>query len=291
MRLGAHVSHSGGIHTAVDRAQALGAESLQIFSQSPRTWRPTRHDPANFERFRERSAEADIVAVCHATYLINLGATDDGIYGKSVEALARTMEIASAIGAEGVVFHVGSHLGRGLDAAMEQIVPALEAALGRAGGDTWLLLENSAGAGGTIGVRIPELVRIVDELGRPDRVGICLDTCHLWASGVDVGEPAEVDALLAEVDELLGLDRLRCLHVNDSQLPLGCNRDRHENVGRGEIGKGLATMLGHPRLQGLPAVMETPGETGRGVDEREMESIRALHKTGVRRWKRRRSRA
>jgi deoxyribonuclease-4 len=286
MLFGAHVSSSGGIHTAIDRAQALKANAIQVFTQSPRMWRPTAHSDEAVARFRQRRAEAGVESVvCHATYLINLGATDDTIYHRSVQTLSTTVEVASRIGAEGVVFHVGSHLGRGLDAAMHQIVPGLQVVIGdRPAEGSWILLENSAGHQGTIGVTIDELARIIDELGRPDRVGICLDTCHLFASGIDITTPEGMDELLADVDHRIGLDRLRCLHVNDSKMPFGSNRDRHENLGQGEIGEGLSVMLGHPALQHLPMVMETPGADGHGPDVAEMASLRRLNRKGVRRW-------
>ena len=152
MFIGAHVSSSGGIHTAIDRAAAIGAESLQLFTQSPRTWRPTNHDPATFERFRERRAEEGIGGVlCHALYLCNLAAPNDDVYAKSVAALESTMDVARAIGADGVVFHVGSHLGSGFEAGLERVLPAMAQVLRRSSETTWLLMENSAGAGGTIG--------------------------------------------------------------------------------------------------------------------------------------------
>jgi deoxyribonuclease-4 len=286
MLFGAHVSSSGGIHTAIDHAQALKANAVQVFTQSPRMWKATTHSDESVARFHERRAEARVESViCHATYLINLGATDDTIYHRSVRALSATVEAGTRIGSEGVVFHVGSHLGRGLDAAMHQIVPAIEVVMGERGPDgPWLLLENSAGHQGTIGVTISELARIIDELGRPDGVGICLDTCHLFASGIEITTPEGVDELLADVDARIGLDRLRCLHVNDSKMPFGSNRDRHENVGKGEIGEGLAVMLGHPALQHLPMLMETPGPDGHGPDLTEMASLRRLNRKGVKRW-------
>ncbi|MDX6553088.1 MAG: deoxyribonuclease, partial [Gaiellales bacterium] len=235
----------------------------------------------------ERREEAGVESVvCHATYLINLGATDDAIYHKSVKALATTVDVADQIGAESVIFHVGSHLGRGLDAAMHQIVPAIEIACAeRRDEGPWLLLENSAGHQGTIGVTIEELALIIDELGRPDGIGICLDTCHLFASGIDITDASALDELVDEVDERIGLDKLRALHVNDSKMPFGSNRDRHANVGTGEIGEGLAVMLGHPRLQHLPALAETPGAKGHGVDAAEMAALQRLHKKGVRQWR------
>jgi deoxyribonuclease IV len=286
MLLGAHVSSTGGIDTAIDRAEAIGCRSIQIFSQSTRMWRQTDHKPEAIARFRERRDEAGIEnVVIHATYLINLAATDDAVYGKSVHALSHTVGIGRRVAADGVVFHVGSHLGRGLDAALHQIVPGLQVVLGeRAADGPWLLLENSAGHQGTIGVTIDELALIIDDLGRPERVGICLDTCHLFASGIDITSPGGVDALLAEVDDKLGLDRLRCLHVNDSKLPFGSNRDRHANVGQGEIGDGLSVMLGHPLLQHLPAIAETPGPENRGPDVSEMQRLERLHRNGLKLW-------
>jgi deoxyribonuclease-4 len=152
MQIGAHVSSSGGIDRAIDRAVDIGADSVQVFTQSPRTWRPTNHDPASFERFREKRAEAAIGGVvCHALYLCNLAAPDDAVYEKSVAAMRNTMEVASGIGADGVVFHVGSHLGSGFETGLERVVPAMEQVLELCSDETWLLMENSAGAGGTIG--------------------------------------------------------------------------------------------------------------------------------------------
>jgi len=278
MQIGAHVSSSGGIHTAIDRAEAMGAESVQVFTQSPRTWRPTNHDRATFEKFRERRAEAGIGGVlCHALYLCNLAAPKDDIYEKSVAAMRNTMEVACGIGADGVVFHVGSHLGSGFEAGLERVLPAMEQVLELCSDDTWLLMENSAGAGGTIGRSLDELATLWERLDRHPRLGICLDSCHLYVSGVDVTDRKELDALLVEVDSSIGLDRLRALHVNDSKAPLGSNRDRHDNVMEGLLGEQLGVFLGHPTLQGLPAVLEVPGHDGHGPDAEEIRKTKELH--------------
>lgn len=278
MLFGAHVSTSGGIHTAIDRIEGIGGEAVQIFTQSPRTWRPTNHDPDNLERFKARRAEAGVGAVvCHALYLINLATPDEAIYEKSVATLENTIDVACAIEADGVVFHVGSHLGAGFEVGLERVLPALERALGRCTDTTWLLLENSAGAGGTIGRSIDELAVLVDRLGRHPHLGVCLDSCHLWVSGVDVTDPARVDETLAEVDDRIGLDRLRAVHVNDAQAPLGSNRDRHANIGEGLMGEGLGAFLAHPRLQGLPALLEVPGKDGRGPDADEIRKLKELY--------------
>jgi deoxyribonuclease-4 len=278
MRIGGHVSTSGGIHTAVDRAEAIGAEAVQIFTQSPRMWRPTNHDPANLERFKERVAEAGIDGVlCHALYLCNLAAPDDAVYEKSVATMRATMEVACAIEADGVVFHVGSHLGAGFEAGLGRVVPALRQVLELCNEQTWLLMENSAGAGGTIGRSVGELAAIFEALGGHERLGICLDSCHLYVSGCDVTDAAALDAVLDEVDATIGLDRLRALHVNDSKAPLGSNRDRHENIGDGLMGEQLGVFLANKRLQKLPALLEVPGPDGHGPDARQIRLVRELH--------------
>ncbi len=276
MQIGAHVSSSGGIDKAIDRAVAIGAESVQVFTQSPRAWRPTNHDPASFDRFREKRAEAGIGGVlCHAVYLTNLASPDPVTYERSVATLRNTTEVACAIGGH-VVFHVGSHLGSGLDAGLEHVLPALGQALELCTDETWLLMENSAGAGGTIGRSIEELATIHERLGRPPHLGVCLDSCHLWVSGVDVADPAALDACLDELDSAMGLDRLRALHVNDAAAPLASNRDRHANILEGELGERLGVFLSNPRLQGLPAVLETAGPENRGPDANEVRKTKEL---------------
>jgi deoxyribonuclease IV len=282
MYIGAHLSSAGGIHTAVDRAEAIGAESLQVFTQSPRAWRPTNHDPATFETFRKRREEVGLHDVlCHALYLCNFAASDDAIYEKSVTALRTTMEVACGIGADGVVFHVGSHLGAGFEKALEKVLPALEQVLELCNETTWLLMENSAGAGGTIGRSVDELAVIYERLDRHPRLGICLDSCHLYVSGIDVTDRTTLDAFLDEVDGAIGLDRLRALHVNDSAAELGSNRDRHANIGDGLLGDRLSVFLGHPRLQGLPAVLETDGKEKKGPTADDIRKTKELWALGT----------
>ncbi len=278
MHHGAHLGVAGGAHKALERARAVGATSLQIFTQSPRMWRPTNHDPANFERFKERRAEAGIGAVvCHALYLINLASPNDDLYSKSIEALKNTVDVACAIEADAVVFHVGSHLGSGFEAGLERVVPALAAALERCSETTWLCMENSAGAGGTIGRSLEELAALYEALDRHPRLGVCLDSCHLFVSGYDVTDPAELNRVVSEVDRLMGLDRLRCLHVNDSRASLGSNRDRHENIGDGLLGEKLGVFLAHPKLQGLPALLEVPGTEDKGPDAEQVRKLKELY--------------
>jgi deoxyribonuclease-4 len=277
MLIGAHVSSSGGIDNAIDRAEAMGADSVQVFTQSPRMWRPTNHDPASFERFRARREETGIGAVlCHALYLCNLAAPNDDVYEKSVAAMRNTMEVACAIGADGVVFHVGSHLGAGMEKGLERVLPAMEQVLELCNDTTWLLVENSAGAGATIGRSLDELVTLHRRLDHP-RLGVCLDSCHLYVSGVDVTDRATLDTLLDELDSGIGLDRLRAVHVNDSKAALGSNLDRHENIGEGLLGEQLGVFLGHPQLQGLPAVLEVPGADGHGPNADEIRKAKEIH--------------
>jgi deoxyribonuclease-4 len=278
MLFGAHVSSSGGIWQAIDRAEALGCDAVQVFTQSPRMWRPTSHTEDAVARFRERRAEAGIGSVvCHALYLVNLASPDPVIHEKSVTAMRASLEAADAIGAEGVIFHVGSHLGAGMEVGLERVVPALRELLQLTTDDLWLLMENSAGAGGTIGRSTDELAAIYDALDHHPRLGLCIDSCHWYVSGIDVTDAAVLAAAVAEIDERIGLDRLRCLHVNDSKAELGSNRDRHDSIGRGLMGDGLRTFLVHPAFQELPAILETPGPDGHGPDATEILRLRALH--------------
>jgi deoxyribonuclease IV len=275
MLFGAHCS--GGIKKALDKASGMNAEAVQLFAQSPRTWRFPNHDPKDLEHFRERREELGIPAVVHSLYLVNLAAPDDEIYRKSVDTMRSTMDAACAIDAEGVVFHVGSHLGAGFEAGLERAVPALAQVLERCNERTWLLMENSAGAGGTIGRSVDELAVLFDALDRHERLGICLDSCHLYVSGVDVTDEAAWNACLREVDERIGLDRLRLLHANDAKAPLGSNLDRHDNIGEGLMGEGIGVFLGHPSVQELPAVLEVPGSDGHGPNAEEIQKLRDIH--------------
>jgi deoxyribonuclease-4 len=285
---GAHCN--GGIKGALERAAEIGADAVQLFAQSPRMWRFPVHAEEDLARFREQRVESGIGSVLvHALYLCNLATPDETVYGKSLETMRATVDAACAIEADGVVFHVGSHLGTGFDAGLARCVPALEQVLDRCSDTTWLLLENSAGAGGTIGRSLDELAALVDALGAHPRLGICLDSCHLYVSGIDVGEPDTVAEVLADLDTRIGLDRLRALHVNDAAAPLGSNRDRHANVLEGELGERLGAFLGHPAVQRLPAVMETPGPEGHGPDAPEVQKLRDLHGRWTKRVTRKRT--
>jgi len=265
------------VKKALDNAVGMGADVVQLFVQSPRTWRFPEHDPADLAAFRSKREAAGMPALVHALYLVNLAAPDDAVYSKSVDTMRATMDAACAIEADAVIFHLGSHLGAGFEAGLERVVPALQQVLDRSDDRTWLLLENSAGAGGTIGRSIEELAILHERLGRHPRLGLCLDSCHLFVSGVDVTDSAVMNALVEDVDARIGLDRLRALHANDAKAPLGSNRDRHDNVGDGLMGEGLGVFLAHPKLQGLPVVLEVPGADGKGPNAEEIRKLRELH--------------
>jgi deoxyribonuclease IV len=285
---GAHVSSAGGIANAIDRIEAIGGNAVQVFTQSPRMWRPTAHAPEELERFRARRREARVRHVaCHALYLVNLASRNAEIRAKSFDALCATMETARAIDADAVVFHVGSHLGYGFDEAVEVVTSALRELLELTTDRLWLCLENTAGAGATIGRSADELAVLFEALAGHPRLGLCLDSCHWWASGVDVTNAAVLDGALDELDSRIGLERLRLLHVNDAKTALGSNRDRHEVVADGVLGDGLATFLGHPAFRELPAVLETWPDGG--LTRADIDLLRDLYRRGRRRKRPRRS--
>jgi len=288
LEFGAHVSASGGIDSAIDRIVAIGGDCVQVFTQSPRMWRPTNHKLEAVDAFRAKRAQHGVGGVvCHALYLVNLAAPDDEIYEKSIATMRATVDAACAIEADAVIFHVGSHLGAGFDAGLDRTCSALRQVLERCDGETWLLMENSAGAGGTIGRSLEELHVLLERLDRHPRLGLCLDSCHLYVSGYDVTDPRRVDELVAEIDAGVGLDRLRALHVNDAAAPLGSNRDRHANVLEGEMGEGLGAFLAHPAFQSLSVYLEVPGKDKKGPDADEIRKLRELHARWTRRRKRR----
>jgi deoxyribonuclease-4 len=286
MRIGAHVRAGKGLVPALEKGADIGAEVVQIFTQSPRMWKPSQYGPEVLAAYREAQAEHPSVTstFCHATYLINLASPDDELLAKSRICLNANLATADGIGADGLVLHIGSHRGSGFDASLPGIVAALMEALDTVEPDADscpILLENAAGAGDTVGRSFEELAEVIEAAGNDDRLGVCLDTQHLWASGVPFGTTEESDELVALISDTVGLDRLRCMHLNDSKVEFGANRDRHENIGDGTIGeKALAALLGHPDLQGLPAVLEVPGE-GDGPRVEDIKRARRVWKKGL----------
>jgi deoxyribonuclease-4 len=286
MRIGAHVRAGKGLVPALAHGDEIGAEVVQIFTQSPRMWKPSQYGPEVLAGYRQaQAAHPSITATfCHATYLINLASPDPALSDKSRVCLSANLNTAEGMGADGLVLHIGSHRGSGFAAALPGIVDALVESLdsvGTGSGGCPILLENAAGAGDTVGRSFEELEEVIEAAGDDERLGVCLDTQHLWASGVSFATPEEADALVALVDGTVGLDRLGCLHLNDSKVAFGANRDRHENIGDGTIGPdALASLLGHPRLQGLPAILEVPG-AGDGPRAEDVATAREVWKRGV----------
>lgn len=285
MLFGAHVRQTGGLRKAIERGEKAGFDVIQIFTQSPRQWRPTARDDAELAALaaRRRASPSLKAWVCHATYLINLASPDPELCARSADCLNDNMRMASALGATAVIVHVGSHLGRGLDQQLPRIAEAITDALDATPGGCDLLLENTAGAGGTIGRTAHELAAVIDAAGGSKRLGVCLDSQHLWASGIDFTTPERMDAVIKELRGTVGIRRLRCLHVNDSKVAFASQRDRHANLGEGSIGaQGLAAFLGHPAVQRLPAIMEFEGFGGDGPDKADLDAARRLHAAGQR---------
>jgi deoxyribonuclease IV len=286
MRIGAHVRAGKGPVAALQRGADIGAEVVQIFTQSPRMWKPSQYGPDMLADYRKAQAESPTVGstFCHATYLINLASPDAALASKSRACLNANLAAAEGLGADGLVLHIGSHRGSGFEPALPAIVESLIESLDSV--DTAMpscpiLLENAAGAGDTVGRSFEELEAVIDGAGGDERLGVCLDTQHLWASGVPFTTIDEADALVELVDDTVGLERLRCLHLNDSKVPFGANRDRHENIGEGTIGSdGLSALLGHPRLQGLPAILEVPGD-GDGPRAKDLDKAREAWEEGL----------
>ena len=286
MRIGAHVRAGKGLVPALQHGDEIGAEVVQIFTQSPRMWKPSQYGPEVLAGYREAQKEHPTVTstFCHATYLINLATPDPSLADKSRACLNANLATAQGMGSDGLVLHIGSHRGSGFDAALPGIVEALIEALDSVEDSTDpcpILLENAAGAGDTVGRSFEELSVVIDTAGGDERLGVCLDTQHLWASGVPFGTIEEADELVALVGDTVGLARLQCLHLNDSKVAFGANKDRHENIGDGTIGsEALAALLGHPDLQGLPAVLEVPGE-GDGPRSEDVATARQVWAEGV----------
>ena len=282
MLIGAHVSTAGGLVKAVDRGVERDCDAIQIFHQSPRMWRPTAYGQEDFEAFRAAMDDSPIeAAVVHAVYLINCASKEREIRRKSLASLEHALRVGDGIGAAGVVLHAGARKG-------EPHVPSVKRAgkvIREALADTNrcpILLENTAGTQGPLGRNLDELAELIDAAGGGKRLGACLDCCHLLASGFEIRTDDALAAVVDEFDAKLGLRRLRCVHVNDSKVPLGANRDHHANLGKGELGpKGLRVFLSEPRFEDLPALIETPGPDGHGPDRKEVRAAKRLRRAGL----------
>jgi deoxyribonuclease-4 len=283
MLIGAHVSPAGGPAKAVERGVEKGASAIQIFNQNPRAWKPTVYTDQAVQDFRAAMADSDVDALLiHAVYLLNAASEDPDIRAKTLTSLTTSLQAGDALGAVAVVLHPGSaktgEVGPAIARAGEVIKEALAESENCA-----LHLENTAGAGGTLGRSFRELADLFDAAGGDERLGMCLDSCHLYASGYDIRTEEGLAHVLDECVDLVGLERLGSLHLNDSQGGLGTNTDRHADIGQGELGmEGCAVFLSEPRFDGLPVILETPGPDKKGPSPQEIALCRELRERGRR---------
>src|SRR4051795_2313860 len=282
MLIGAHVSPAGGPAKAVERGAELGAEAIQIFNQSPRMWRPRHYGDDEVAAYREALDGSSVQALLiHAVYLLNCASEDKEIREKSLTSLIASLEAGAKLGAVAVVLHSGSALKGKVPPAIKRAGKTIKKALD-ATDHCALHLENTAGAGGTLGRSFGELADLIDAAGGDKRLGMCLDSCHLYASGFDIRTAEGLTQVLDQCDEIVGLERLGALHFNDSQGGLGSNRDRHADVGQGELGEdGCAVFLSEPRFDGLPVILETPGPDKKGPSREDLELCRTLRDRGA----------
>jgi deoxyribonuclease-4 len=282
MLIGAHVSPAGGLPKAIARGVERGCRAIQIFNQSPRMWRGTVYREEDVAAFKQAMAASPIDAVLiHAVYLLNCASDDPDTRAKSLASLTHSLRVGQAIGASAIVLHPGSaktgDVGEAITRAGETIAEALaESEVCE------LHLENTAGAGGTLGRSFDELAQLIEAAGAQKRLGVCLDSCHLLASGYDIRTPEKIGSVLRESSRKLGRGIVRSLHLNDSQTPLGSNRDRHANVGAGELGRnGCSAFLSAPSLQKLPCILETPGKNREGPGREEIALAMKLRERGI----------
>jgi deoxyribonuclease-4 len=275
MRIGVHVSITGGLCKAVERAQALGCRTMQIFSKSPRGWAARPLDPVDIQEARQRRRQAGIAPfVVHASYLINLAALDPALYERSIDSLRNELERCDMMQADFLVVHVGSAKNDQRE-PVARICGALREVLGGSSWPTRVLLENTAGQRGEVGSRFEELADLLSSVGS-DRLGICLDTCHTFAAGYDLRTMTGVKKIVAQLRDTVGLASLHLIHANDSKKGLGCRVDRHEHIGKGQIGlSGFRALLAYPDIRRLPIVLETP-KTSDADDLRNLKIVREL---------------
>jgi deoxyribonuclease-4 len=282
MLIGAHVSPAGGLPKAIERGVERGCRAIQIFNQSPRMWKASVYSDEAVAAFTEAMDSSPIDAVLiHTVYLLNCASEDEDIRAKSLSSLVHSLRAGAQIGACGVVLHPGSAKTGAAPEAVARAGETIREALAESE-ICPLYLENTAGAGGTLGRSIEELAALLDASGGEERLGICLDSCHLLSSGYDIRTVAGMDAVVGEIAAKIGLQRVGSLHLNDSQTPLGSNRDRHANVGIGELGEdGCAAFLSEPAFEDLPCVLETPGEKRRGASPEEVALAVSLRERGL----------
>lgn len=289
--LGPHLQLSNGLLKAADRAQEIGATAVQVFSDNPTAWRRRAAPPNELTEFRARLARGGIKSIAiHAPYLVNLCGADELFWKRSVDTMAHELVVGRDFGAQFVVMHIGSHRGEGREQGIARLVKGLKAVLKKAdklsstdpaaGALPRLVLENAAGMGDGIGTSLEDLADILAAAQKAtlplERLGICLDTAHLWGGGYDVGDSSWIDWFTQRADRLLTRDNVVMLHLNDSRAEMGSRLDRHEHIGGGKMAhEGLRDLLNHPWLGALPTFLETPG-MDTGYDAVNLERARML---------------
>lgn len=279
LAFGSHMSASGGVDLALGRAEALALESVQIFSKNERQWRAKPLDPAVVERFHaevERTGLRKLVV--HDSYLINLASPKPDILEKSIAAFADELDRCDILGVPHLVTHPGAHTGSGVEAGIARFAESLNVIFNdMPGGRAVVCLETTAGQGTTLGRSFHEIAAIIDLVEDKSRVGVCLDTCHVFAAGYDFRTPELYAEMMRQFDEAIGFDRLHVLHLNDSKNPLGSFKDRHDHIGEGEIGlEGFRQVVNDPRLAGLPGILETEKDDAGEHDRRNIMTLKSL---------------
>jgi deoxyribonuclease-4 len=276
MRIGLHVSIAGKIYESLDRAKALDCDCMQIFSRNPRGWQSTEFAPSDTAQFRKMKEDLKICpVVVHIPYLINLATPEEELYRKSISAYIDDLKRTDELGAEYFVTHLGSHVGSGEDGGIGRFAKALNEVIDEAEPKTMILLENTAGSGSMIGYRFEHIKRILDSLDNSENIGVCLDTAHTFESGYDIRTKTGLDSTLKEFNKLIGLERIKVVHFNDSLSSLGSHVDRHQHIGKGNIGLGgLKRIINHPKLKDAAFIMETPKDT----DKDDVVNMRAARK-------------
>jgi deoxyribonuclease-4 len=277
-KIGAHVSTSGGPATCYDRAEAIGAEAVQIFLTPPQQWRSSKVDETISAAYRERAAASSIGSevYVHGVYLINLATNDETHLLRSTSSLKSALTACSQLGIRGVIFHLGSHKGQGLDAVFDQICRSCTEVLDATPKDSLLILENSAGAGGNIGSKWEDLGRIIKQVGN-ERIKVCIDTQHSYAAGYDFASAEGLELAMTELEQEVGFDQVVAVHANDSKVELGSGRDRHENIGDGHIGvEGFKRIVNHRGFAHVPFLLEVPGMDNKGPDQANVDILKQL---------------
>jgi len=279
MRIGLHVSIAGHIYESLDRAKALGCNTMQIFSRNPRGWQAAKLEKKDVEEFRRLKIRYDINPVAvHIPYIINLATPDDRLYKRSIDAYIEDIERADLLGTEYFVTHLGSHVGSGEDNGIKRFTAAINRILKMARPKATILLENTAGSGSWIGYRFEHLARIIKSVFDPSRLGVCLDTAHTFEAGYDIKTKKGLEDTLKKFDKLLGLKLIKVVHFNDSLSPEGSRVDRHQHIGKGNIGlEAMARVINHPGLKDAAFIMETPKESDKD-DKRNIATVKRMCK-------------